>query len=171
MKFIIELKATLINSLLDATSTAYPHIMFWKKKAYATDGDVVFIKSLQKEFPKKVYIHRECLPRIIGGNSTIKVRIKDDVVHVRYGHNNVIRVTDPYNPSQFPDVQDLIKQEKNQEDDSLTFTIATKTLKSLAKGQANFITLKVHKSLTIGRWKDDEGNNGYFAQASYIREE
>ena len=94
----------------------------------------------------------------------MKVRIKDRVVHVRAG-NKILLVSDPYNPDHFPDIESIIKQEKEQHDKSLIFTIPTETLKALAKNGSDFLTLKVHEKLNIGRWKDNKGNSGYFAQA------
>lgn len=170
MKFIVGIEPVIINLLLDATSNAYPHIMFWKNKAYATNGNLVIIQNVPKEFPKKIYIHRNFIPRLIGKSSDMKIRIKDDIVHIRYG-NKIVKVEDPFNPSQFPDISKLVKQEKEQEDESISFTVLVDTLSSLvSRSKAKFITMKVHKSLTIGRWKDSSGNRGYFAQASVDEE-
>ena len=167
MKFVVELTAKLVNELLDATSNTYPLVFFWKNKAYATDGNVVLVKPLPKTFPKKVYINREYLPRLLGGRGSIKIRIKDDFVHVRYGHNTVVKVDDPYNPTQFPDIEAMIRQEKEQEDDSLIFAVAKETLASLLRGcRDDFVVMKVRKKLTTARWKSGKGTSGYFAQAS-----
>jgi hypothetical protein len=143
----------------------YPYICITGNRVIATDGHIVFIKKMRKSIGKlKVYIHKREMTRLIGDHTTIKVKITDKGVWIRFPSGKSERLKDALQKIKFPAVKKLSYRETNQRDSKVTIQLSRSTLTSLLNVISDkIITLTIHEDTLVAKWKT-ESSYGYISQ-------